>query len=186
MSGKQYWYEINKASEKVTSLMHSYWEQYSDWGNWQFWIILFFLLAPMIVLLIKLDRKRSLEILFLGYTVHMLWTYSDLALIRKGFIDHNYFLVPFLPQGLDITASLLPVSFIFMYQYCIKHDKNFIVGATGLSAVMAFGFAPIEKAIGLISMEKGFTVFHLFFLDIVISVIAYGMTRFFIKFYTAR
>lgn len=166
--------------------MHSYWNQYSDWGNWQFWVILFLLLAPLIVLLIKLDRRRTLEILFFGYTVHMLWTYTDLALIRQGFIDHIYFVFPFLPQGLGTTASLLPVSFMFVYQYCINHDKNFFVWASGLCAVTAFGFAPIEKAIGLVSIVNGLSIVHLFFIDIAISLVAYGMTRFFVNFYMAK
>lgn len=186
MSGKQYWIEINKTSEKVTSLMYSYWHKYSDWGNWQFWVILLFLLAPLIVLLIKLDRRRALEILFFGYTVHMLWTYTDLSLIRLGFIDHYYFILPFLPQGLGLTASLIPVSFMLVYQYCSKHDKVFVVWASGLSAVLALGFAPIEEAIGLVSMVMGLTIVHIFFIDITIALVAYVMTKFFIKFFTVR
>ncbi|ULT59343.1 hypothetical protein L1999_12775 [Neobacillus drentensis] len=186
MSGKQYWDEINRASEKVTSLMHSYWHKYSDWGNWQFWVILLFLLAPLIVLLMKLDRIRTFEILFFGYTVHMLWTYTDLSLIRQGFLDHNNFLLPFLPQGLAITASLIPISLMLVYQYCLKPDKNFFVWAAGISAILAFGFAPMEKGMGLISLKNGFTIVHLFFIDLIISIVAYGLTKFFIKFYTAR
>ncbi|MBM7656443.1 hypothetical protein [Neobacillus cucumis] len=186
MSGVEYWQEINKASEKVTSLMYSFWRMYSDWGNWQFWVLLLFLLAPLIVLLLKLDRKRTLEILFFGYTVHMLWTYTDLALIRQGFIDHYYFLMPILPQGLGITASLIPVSFMLLYQYCIKHEHNFFVWTAGLSAVLAFGFAPIEKVVGFVTIGKGLTIVHIFFIDITISVVAYGMTNFFVKFYMAR
>ncbi|MGX6446325.1 hypothetical protein ACWM35_24305 [Neobacillus sp. K501] len=182
MSSKQSWNEINKLSEKVTSLMNSHWHKYSDWGNWQFWVILLFLLAPLIVLLIKLDRRRTFEILFFGFTVHMLWSYTDLILIRQGYVDHNYFLLPFLPQGLGITASLLPVSFMFIYQYCIKHDKIFLVWASGLSAVIAFIFAPLENVIGLVTIGKGLNVVHLFFIDIAIAMAAYGMTRFFIKF----
>jgi uncharacterized membrane protein YjfL (UPF0719 family) len=99
-------------------------------------------------------------------------------------MDHYYFLMPFLPQAFGITASLLPVSFMLVYQYCTKHDKNFPVWASGLSAALAFGFAPIEKALGLASISKGFTIVHIFFIDLTISMIAYGMTYFFMKFYT--
>lgn len=186
MSEQQYWKEINKASEKVTSLITSYWHEYSDWGNWQFWILLIFLLIPLIVLLIKLDRRRTFEILFFGYTVHMLWTYTENSLIRKGYIDHNYFIIPFLPQALGITASFLPVSFMLVYQFCIKNNKNFFVWAAGLSAVMAFVFAPIEKQIGFLSTLKGFTIFHIFLLDIAITMIAYGLTKFFTNFYKTK
>lgn len=182
----QYWKEINEASKKVTSLMYSYWHEHSDWGNWQFWVLLLCLLVPLIVLLIKLDRNRTFEILFFGYTVHMLWTYTDLALIRQGYIDHYYFLMPFLPQAFGITASILPVSFMLLYQYCTNQEKPFILWTTGLSALFALGFAPIEKLLGLVSITKGFTIVHLFFIDITISGIAYGLTQFFIKYCLAR
>lgn len=186
MSVKQYWAEINKTSEKVSSLMNSYWHEHSDWGNWQFWVLLLCLLVPLIVLLITLDRKRTFEILFFGYTVHMLWTYTELSLIRLGFMDHFYFLIPFLPQALGITASLIPVSFMLLYQYCMNQEKPFILWITGLSALFAFGFAPIEKLLGFASIYKGFTIVHLFFIDLIISGIAYGMTKFFVRFYLTR
>lgn len=186
MSVKHYWNEINNKSERVSSLMHSFWHEHSDWGNWQFWVILLFLVVPLIVLLIKLNRNRSLEILFFGYTVHMLWTYTDLLLIRQGYVDHHYFLTPFLPQALGITASLIPVSFMLVYQYCLHQDKPFIIWTTGLSAIFAFVFAPIEKWMGLVSIYKGFTIVHLFFIDIVITMIAYGLTKFFVRFYAER
>ncbi|MEH7119219.1 hypothetical protein V7128_17650 [Neobacillus vireti] len=186
MSVKQYWKEINNTSEKVSSLMHSFWQEHSDWGNWQFWVLLLCLLVPLIVLFIKLDRNRTLEILFFGYTVHMLWTYTDLILIRQGYVDHHYFLTPFLPQALGITASLIPVSFMLLYQYCLIQAKPFILWTTGLSAIFSFGLAPIEKMVDLVSIFKGFTIVHLFFIDITISMIAYGMTHFFVRFYMER
>lgn len=116
----------------------------------------------------------------------MLWTYTDLILIRQGYVDHHYFLTPFLPQALGITASLIPVSFMLVYQYCLNQDKPFIIWTTGLSAIVAFVFAPIEKCMGLVSIYKGFTIVHLFFIDIVITMIAYGLTKFFVRFYAAR
>jgi len=186
MSVKQYWKEINKASEKVSSLMHSYWREHSDWGNWQFWVILLCLLIPLIVLLVKLNRNRTFEILFFGFTVHMLWTYTDLSLIRLGYIDHKYFLIPFLPQALGITASLIPVAFMLVYQYCINQNKPFIIWTTVLSAIFAFCFVPIEMSLGLVSIFKGFNIVHIFFIDIAISMIAYGMTNFFVRTYKAR
>ncbi|MBY0145070.1 hypothetical protein [Neobacillus niacini] len=186
MSVKQHWKDINIASEKVSSLINSYWHEHSDWGNWQFWVVLLCLLIPLIVLLIKLDRNRTFEILFFGFTVHMLWTYTDLLLIRLGYIDHHYFLMPFLPQALGITAAIIPVSFMLLYQYCLNQEKPFIIWTTGLSAIIAFGFAPIEMLAGFVSIYQGFNIVHLFFIDGTISMIAYGMTKFFVRFYMAR
>lgn len=99
---------------------------------------------------------------------------------------HNYFLIPFLPQALGITASLLPVSFMLVYQYCINQNKPFIIWTTGLSAIFAFCFAPIEMLLGLVTIFKGFNIVHIFFIDIAIAMIAYGMTNFFVRTYMAR
>ncbi|SHS43174.1 Uncharacterised protein [Mycobacteroides abscessus subsp. abscessus] len=126
MPVKQYWKEINESSKRVTSLMHSYWHEHSDWGNWQFWFLLLCLLVPLVVLLIKLDRNRTFEILFFGYTVHILWTYTDLALIRQGYIDHYYFLMPFLPQAFGTTASILLFPLCFFINIAqIKKNLSF-------------------------------------------------------------
>jgi len=186
MSVNQYWKEINIASEKVSSLITSYWYEHSDWGNWQFWVVLLCLLIPLIVLLFKLDRNRTFEILFFGYTVHMVWNYTDLLLIRLGYIDHHYFLMPFFPQALGITAAIIPVSFMLLYQYCMNQEKPFIIWTTMLSAIIAFCFAPLEMLVGFFSIYKGFNIAHLFFIDLTISMIAYGMTKFFVRFYMAR
>ncbi|WP_312093956.1 hypothetical protein [Niallia sp.] len=183
MSVKDYWSKINKESEKVSSLMNSYWHEHSDWNNWQFWIILSLLILPLIILLIKVDKEKTLRILFFGYTVHMLWTYTETVLIRMGYMDHHYFLLPFLPQAIGLTSSFLPVSFMFVYQYCIKHEKNFLLWTAVLSAIMAFIFVPIEKQIGFLVMLKGLNNFHIFLIDIIITMIAYGLTKFFITYY---
>lgn len=183
MSVKEYWKEINKASDKVSSLINSYWHEHSNWNNWQFWIILIFLIVPLIVLLVKLDKNKTLQILFFGYTVHMLWTYTELTLIRLGYMDHHYFILPFLPQAIGITSSFLPVSFMLLYQYCVKHDKNFLLWTSVLSAIMAFVFVFIEKQIGFLALLKGFNSFHIFLLDVAITMLAYGLTNFFITFY---
>lgn len=186
MSVEEYWDKINHASAKVSSLINSYWHEHSNWSSWQFWIILACLIFPLIVLLIKLDKEKALQILFFGYTVHMLWTYTEIILIRLGYMDHHYFLLPFLPQAIGITSSLLPVSFMLLYQYCIKHEKNYLLWTIVLSAVIAFVFVPIEKKIGFLAMLKGLNNFHIFLIDVINTIIAYGLTKFFITFYQNR
>lgn len=79
-----------------------------------------------------------------------------------------------------------PVSFMLVYQYCMNQEKPFILWTSGLSAIFAFGFTPIEKSFGLVSFFKGFSIVHIFFIDIAISMITYGMTKFFVRIYMAR
>ncbi|MEO2077089.1 MAG: hypothetical protein ABGX20_17105 [Bacillus sp. (in: firmicutes)] len=181
MDYKQYWDRIYENKHELTSVYSSYWNQYSDFGNWQFWMVLSLLLFPLILLIFTVDRKRIFELFFFGYTVHILWAYTDIALGHSGIFVHKYFLFPVLPNATNVTASVLPVGFLLLYQYCTNHKKSFFLYTLVLSAVFAFGFATIERYLGVVDYNKGMNQLHLFLIDLVIVFIAYWFTRFLLK-----
>ncbi|WP_426451542.1 hypothetical protein ACP26L_05490 [Paenibacillus sp. S-38] len=49
--------------------------------------------------------------------------------------------------------------------------------SVGLGALLAFGFMPAVKAIGIIEMRKGMNIFYVFLIDVAIAYIAYGMSK---------
>jgi hypothetical protein len=179
---KQYWEQIYEKTEELNSLYSSYWNQYSNLGTWQFWLVLSLLVIPLILLYFTLDRKRIFEILFFGYTVHVLWAYIDLALGRNGFFTHTYFLTPILPIATNMTASVLPVGFLLIYQYCTNRNKNFYLYTLLLSAIFAFGFAWVERLLGLVEFRKGMNHFYLYLLDLGIVFISYWFTKLILRF----
>ncbi|MDQ0897488.1 hypothetical protein [Paenibacillus sp. V4I7] len=181
MDFKQYWNQIHEKQEEVNSLISSYWSSFSNMWHWQFWVVTFLLIVPLLLLFFTVDRKRIFEIFFFGYTVHMLWTYIDIALSRNGYFTHKYFLTPLLPNALNMTASVLPVGFLLLYQYCTNKNKNFYLYTILLSAVFAFGFATIEKYIGFVEFRIGTTQFHLFIIDVGIAYIACWVTKLLLK-----
>ncbi|RKL67295.1 hypothetical protein CR203_12395 [Salipaludibacillus neizhouensis] len=181
MNFKEYWHEIYEESEEFNSLIYPYWNEYSHSGTWQFWLIIILLLAPLILLYFTIDRKRTFEILFYGYTVHMLWAYICIPLERHGLFVHKYFISPLFPFVTNIVASTLPVAFMLLYQYCTNNNKNYYLYAVFLSVVFAFGFATVEEWMGLVEFRKGTNQLHVFFIDIVIVFIAYWFTKFIIK-----
>ncbi|CAM5408437.1 MULTISPECIES: hypothetical protein [Niallia] len=182
MNYKEYWDKINEINGQLHSLYSSYWDKYSDFATWQFWIILLSLLVPLIILYFMVDRRRLFEILFFGYTVHLLWAYIDLALSRTNYLTHTYFLTPMLPNALNITGSFLPVGFMLVYQYATNRKKNFYILTVLLSAVYTFICANIEKSMGLVTFHRGIHVIHLFLLDLFIVFVAYWFTRLLLKF----
>ena len=182
MNYKEYWDRINEINGQLHSLYSSYWDKYSDFATWQFWIILLSLLVPLIILYFMVDRRRLFEILFFGYTVHLLWAYIDLALSRTNFLTHTHFLTPVLPNALNITGSFLPVGFMLVYQYATNRKKNFYILTVLLSAVYTFICANIEKSMGLVTFHGGINVIHLFLLDLFIVFVAYWFTRLLLKF----
>ncbi|GLB62061.1 hypothetical protein [Cytobacillus sp. NCCP-133] len=178
MSYQEYWYEIYKQSEKMNSLISSYWNDYSHMGTWQFWIVISLLILPLIVVYIAVDRRRIFEVFFFGYTVHILWAYIDIALQRHSFFVHTYFFSPIFPNALNMIMSVIPVGYLLLYQFCVNHKKNFLIYTLFLSALFAFVLAPIEKMIGMIEFNKGMNQFYLFLIDVAITYIAYFFTKF--------
>lgn len=181
MDYRQYWNQIFKQNDELNSLISSYWHDYSNLGTWQFWLVVSFMVSPLILLYFTVDRKRIFEIFFFGYTVHILWSYVDIAMGRYGYLVHHYFLTPILPYAINVTASVFPVGFLLLYQYCTNRNKNFYWYVVLLSAVFAFGFATIGVYLGFIEMRKGLTQSHLFLLHIVIPYSAYWLTKLILK-----
>ena len=181
MGYKEYWEEINNLNDRLDSALSSYWSHYSNLGTWQFWVVLLLFILPLIVLYFAVDRRRIFELLFYGYTVHVMWVYSVVILEKKGALIHPYFLSPSLPMSLNITASLLPVCHLLLYQYCINTKKNFYLLTVILTAFFAFVFGTIENYIGLIRFGDGMNELWLFIINTAIVYIAYWFTKYILK-----
>nr|WP_263326824.1 hypothetical protein [Neobacillus sp. Marseille-Q6967] len=181
MDYNQYWSKIYETNEKLNSLVTDYWHHYSSLGTWQFWVVLGLFIIPLIIVYFSVDRSRIFEIFFYGYTVHILWANVEIIFGNKSLFIHTYFLSSYLPNPLSMTASVLPVSYLLLYQYCINHQKNFYLYSIFLSALYAFVFAPLEEYIGLLDIRKGMNLFYLFLIDVAIAYTAYWFTRFILK-----
>ncbi|MED4072123.1 hypothetical protein [Priestia endophytica] len=181
MTYNQYWREINEKEDELSSLFSNYWHQYSDFGTWQFWLILVSLIIPLIILCFTVEKRRVFEVFFFGYTVHVLWTYANIMLERSGYIVHTYYLTPLLPTPTNITASILPVGFLLLYQYCTKHRKNFYLYSVVISVIFAFGLASIEEKLKLLNIRNEKTLIYLYITDVVIAFVAYWFTKFLLK-----
>jgi len=172
-----YWTNINEKNNELNSLYSAYWEQYSGFTAWQFWVTFALFVLPLIFVYFKIDKRRLFEIFFFGFSVHMLWAYTDLALGRNGYLNHQYFMTPALPVAANITASLLPVGYLLIYQYCTNRHKNFYLYGFLLSVIFAIGFGSLEKWFGFTEFNKGMNQFYLLLIDIVIFILSYWFTN---------
>jgi len=177
MDYTELWNKIYEVKNELNSLYNSYWNEYSNFETWQFWVIILLLVFPLILLYFTVDRKRIFELFFFGYTIHILWTYIDIALGGNAYLIHKYFLIPIFPNGTCITASVLPVGFLLIYQYCTNNKKNFYLYSLLLSGLFAFGFASVEEYLGFVEFRKGMNQFFLFLIDIGIVYTSYWFTK---------
>jgi len=173
----EYWEKIYEKNNEVNSLVSSYWQEFSDFTNWQFWFVLVLFVLPLIILYFTVDRKMIFELFFFGFFVHVLWTYTELFLNQHNFFVHTYFLIPYDITAISINASLLPVGFLLIYQYCTKHQKNFYLYAILLSLVFSFGFASLELYLGLVALNGGMNLFYVFLIDLAVVFLSYWFTK---------
>ncbi|MCF3944823.1 hypothetical protein [Oceanobacillus alkalisoli] len=178
MDYSKYREEIYEKTNELSELISGYWNAYSSFDTWQFWVSLLLFILPLALLFFTVDRERIFEIFFFGYTVHILWTYASVILEHYNLMNHTHFLLPALPYSLNITSSLLPVGFLLLYQYTTRHKKNFYLYTLLLSAIFAFGFATIEEWSGLIELRRGMNYFYIFLIDIAVVFISYWFTLF--------
>lgn len=180
MSEEQLYKKIYDVKEHLAKLHRDFWNDYSDFETWYFWFNLLSIFLPLLILYFLLDRKRIFEISFYGFTAHILWANLDNILASQNYLIHPHSLSYLLPVGFSVTTVIFPVTFMLVYQYCTKHNKNILIYFIGASVIFGFGFGGFSVLVGLLEMHKGMNLFYLFLIDIVIAFLAYGFTKLFI------
>jgi hypothetical protein len=165
-----------------TELWNSYWQQYSGFSDWQFWVLAALFVLPLIVLFFAIDKRKALLLGFYGYNVHVFFTYVDAigANMIKWFYPYKIF--PILASSVSLDVSLVPVTYMLVYQFTLNRDKNYYLFLLLLSAVFAFIFKPLLVAIGLFEMDSGTNYFSLFIGYVVVGLIAKWITNLFLYF----
>ncbi|WP_347551434.1 CBO0543 family protein [Pseudalkalibacillus hwajinpoensis] len=124
MNQQEHFVHILSLKKELEKTYIEYWQQFSSFSSWQFWVVLAMLLIPLIVLYFKIDRRKIFLLGFFGYSIHVLAAYTDALGIRKSWWDYPYVALPQLPGSIGIDASLIPVYFILLYQWCLNKDKS--------------------------------------------------------------
>lgn len=174
--------KIKSMQEQLSKIQSDYWYDFSGFDTWQFWVILiFFFLAPLISLFFLLDQKERFSVGFFGFNIHVWFGYIDRIGSENGYWGYPYKLVPFIPGNISVDAALVPISYIFVYQWTKKKKKNFYIYATGLSLFFSFIFKPIIHSHQLFELHKGTNYFHLFLLYCLIFIFSKIVTNIYDK-----
>ncbi|SHH80150.1 hypothetical protein [Virgibacillus chiguensis] len=154
-----------------------FWELTSSFDTWQFWFNWISVLIPLILLYIFIDRKRVFELGFFGFAIHVMWTNIDTVLSMKNVLitPHNIFYL--FPASLTITTVVLPIGFMFIYQYCKNKGRNYYIAAIIMSAFFGYVLAPTFEAIGMLELRAGMRFTYIFLIDITVAYLAYWLTK---------
>ena len=174
--------KLIKEQQEGASNWLNYWLEYSAFDTWQFWFHVIMFLAPLIVLYFAMDWKRALQLGFYGFNVHVWFGYIDAFGTSQTFWTYPYKMVPFIPNSVGLDASLVPVLFILVYQWSVKHKKNYYLYTLLLSLFLSFILKPILVMHHLFEFHHGANYFHLFLSYIVILALSKAITDFFLYF----
>lgn len=162
-----------------TELQLEYWEMYSNLSTWQFWLEVTLLIAPLIVLIIFIDKKRIFQVGFFGLNYHVWFAYTNAIGIRMGLWEYPYLGIPFLPS-FTLDASLVPVVCMLVYQWVLSRNKNIWLYGLLLSGVLAFAFKPVIVHFNFFRMHHGISFIHLFIFYCLFFLISLLITNFFL------
>ncbi|WP_078594830.1 CBO0543 family protein [Evansella clarkii] len=174
----KYFNELVSMQKKLTEEGIAYWQLYSDFSSWQFWVCLLILLGPLIVVYFTIDREKIYLISFYGFAVHVLFAYTDQIGIRLGLWGYPYQVLPFIPS-VSLDAALIPVAVMLVYQWTINNNKSFYLYAFITALIFGFGFKPILVINGLFERFQWVNYFHIFLIYIVLFLAAYFLTKLF-------
>ena len=173
--------KIKSVQEQLVQLHNQYWNSYSNMSTWQFWFLIILFITPLVVLYLSIDRKHILLIGFYGLNLHVWFTYMDLIGVRNGLWGYIYRFFPFLPQSVTVDTSLLPVTLMLVYQWTLKHNKNFYIYSICTAFILACAFKPLLSLLNFYRLDKGITYLHIFIFNTIVVLISRIITNIFVS-----
>lgn len=177
---KEALHKLIKEQQEGAAQWLKYWLEFSAFDTWQFWFHVAMFVTPLIILYFAMDWKRALQLGFYGFNVHVWFGYFDDFGSTQGLWTYPYKMLPFVAHSLGMDASLVPVSFILVYQWTIKHKKNYYLYTLLLGLFFSFILKPIFVMHHLFKFNSWANYFHLFLTYIVIIVLSKGITDLFL------
>lgn len=172
--------KVRVLNEELSKLNTEYWKEFSSFNDLKFWIVVLILVIPLLVLFWKIDRTKMLLLGFYGLNYHIWFAYTNSAAIRMGYCEYPYEVLPILPS-FALDASLVPVCYMFVYQWTLNRNKSFYLYSFLMSAVFAFIMKPLLVAFDLFHMYKGWNYFYLFLFYVGLFIVSKVITNIFIR-----
>jgi hypothetical protein len=138
------------------------------------------LLVPLILLVFKIDKSKVFLVVFFGYSVHVFSFYINLIGVNMGIWNYPIQVVSWLPS-LSFDSSLVPVTFMLVYQWTLNNKKNYFIFALITSIVFSFIIEPIFVNMDLFKLYGNINYLHRLIGYVILSFNAKFITDLFLK-----
>lgn len=168
-----------KMRKESTEAVVNNWKNFALYASFEYWIMVIFLVVPLIILFFKIDKNKIFLISFYGYSIHILFAYIDIYGINSGLWGYPFQVIPTLPS-LSIDSSLVPVTFMLVYQWTLNNKKNYYIYSIITALIFSFVFKPVLVSMGLFRMYGNINYIHLFIGYLFVLLLAKFITNVFL------
>lgn len=168
-----------KMRKESTHLMVKDWVDYSLFTSMEFWFLVVLFITPLLFLLWKIDKSKIFLVCFFGFSVHIGTFYISLVNVNIGLWNYPLQIIPVLPS-VNLDSSLVPIAYMFLYQWSLNNAKKFYLMMILLSAFFAFVFDFILVEMQILIFYGKMNYFYDFLLYLVVAIFAKLLTNLFL------
>ncbi|ULT59489.1 hypothetical protein L1999_13600 [Neobacillus drentensis] len=133
--------DVKKVRETLRDVSINHWF-HDDLFTWKWWLLLISATIPWLIWIRFRDKERTFEILSYGLIWATFASITDVIggdMILWGYPDK---LLPTVPPLLPADITVIPISYMFMYQYT-KTFKTYLVFSFLLSGCFSYIIEPL-------------------------------------------
>src|SRR5699024_5482345 len=124
---------IRSISRELSQYQIEYWHLYSYVVMFLFWLEVLMIIIILIILFFLIDISQTLLLCFFCLNYYVWFSYTNSIGVGLGLWEYPYHVIPFLPS-FSLDAALVPVCFMFLYQWTLNHNKNIYLYSILLSS----------------------------------------------------
>ncbi|MGG5253451.1 CBO0543 family protein [Neobacillus sp. SM06] len=144
--------KVHELQAKLSTFRQQHWMNV-ELFSLQWWLLVLLMIVPWIIWWRLIDKKRMVEILLYGFFVIVTSTILDDIGSHILLWDYHFNLTPLVHQLGPINLSVLPISFMVIYQYCSTW-KSFFIWHVFLAAGGSFVVEPFFAYMGIYELYK--------------------------------
>lgn len=145
----------------------NHWLEY-ELFTWNWWILVAFILIPLITWILVVDRKRMLELLLVWSLVIIPTSYLDAIGVDLKFWVYPVQFLPITPRAIPFDIFMVGIAFMLLYQYFSKW-KTYNIALLTMALTFAFVGEPISHYLNLVFYIK-WKYYYSFFYYIVVGI----------------
>jgi hypothetical protein len=130
----------------------NHWLEY-ELFTWNWWILVAFILIPLITWILVVDRKRLLEFLLVWSLVIIPTSYLDAIGVDLKFWVYPVQFLPITPRAIPFDIFMVGITYMLLYQYFSKW-KTYIIALITMALTFAFIGEPISHYLNLVFYIK--------------------------------